>query len=63
LPFFEERLQEGNDGHTWDDTNSSSFEKDEEYAASLCLMVDSDKQEIFNFESVLDFQIIKSSCF
>lgn len=48
---------------TWDDTNSSSFEKDEEYAASLCLMVDSDKQEIFNFESVLDFQIIKSSCF
>jgi len=30
---------------TWDDTNSSSFEKDEEQASNPCRMADSDKEE------------------
>jgi len=32
---------------TWDDTNSSSSEKNEEHAANLCLMVDFNKEEVF----------------
>lgn len=39
----------------WDDTDSSSSKKDEEYATNLCLMEGSEKDEVFDSESDLDF--------
>lgn len=36
---------------TWDYTDSSSSEKNEEHATNLCLMADLDKDEVFDFES------------
>lgn len=35
---------------TWEDTYSSSSNKDEEQAANLCIMA-----ELYDFESVIDF--------
>ena len=40
---------------TWDDTNSSTSKKEEENVAKLCLMVGSEKNEVTNYESYLDF--------
>lgn len=38
-----------------DGTNSSSSEKDEEHAVNICLIADSDKEEVFDSKSDLDF--------
>ena len=40
---------------TWNGTHSSSSEKEVEQASNLCFMVDSDKEEICDSKSVLDF--------
>lgn len=42
-----------------DDTNSSPSERDQEHATNLCLMADFDTEEVFDFESVLDFSYHK----
>lgn len=45
----------------WDDTDSSSSKKDEEYATNLCLIEGSKKDEVFDSESDLDFFNQKAS--
>lgn len=45
---------------TWNDIKSSFSEIEQKLVANLCLMVDSNKEEVFDSKSVLDFHIIKS---
>ena len=45
---------------TWDDTYSSSSEREDEHVANLCLITNLNKEDVFDSKSVLDFHIIKS---
>ncbi|KAG4982402.1 hypothetical protein JHK87_027151 [Glycine soja] len=40
---------------TWDDTYSSSSEREDEHVANLCLITNSNKEDVFDSKSVLDF--------
>lgn len=40
---------------TWDDTYSSSSEREDEHVANLCLITNLNKEDVFDSKSVLDF--------